>query len=75
MKQYCRYCANCVCGDIVYCSEHKNEMSEATAKKVNQCKDFVFNEIDALGFDLNKKYKPREPKVIDENQPSLFEDM
>lgn len=73
MKQYCRYCANCVYGDCVYCCEHKKEMSEASAKRINHCKDFIFNEIDALGGDLDKKYKPREKKAaINDNQPELF---
>lgn len=30
------------------------------AKRVNQCKEFVFNEIDV--FDLEKRYKPRKVK-------------
>ncbi len=72
MKQYCRYCANCVYGDFVYCCEHKKEMSESTAKTVNKCKDFIFNSIDALGGDLDKKYKPRKEKV-NENHPTLFD--
>ena len=72
MKQYCRYCANCFYGDFVYCWEHKKEMSESTAKAVNKCKDFIFNPIDVLGGDLNKKYKPRKEKV-NENQPTLFD--
>lgn len=75
MKQYCRYCSNCVYGDVVYCEELKKVMSEASAKTVNHCKHFEFNEIDALNGCLDKKYKPRTPKVIDDNQPSLFEDM
>ena len=75
MKQYCRYCANCVYGDCVYCSEHKKVMSEASAKRVNHCKDFIFNKIDALGCDLDKKYKPREKIVkIDNGQLELFQE-
>ena len=38
-------------------------MSESTAKAVNNCKDFLFNEIDVFyEGDMNKVYKPREPK-------------
>jgi len=47
-------------------------MSESTAKTVNKCKDFIFNSIDALGGDLDKKYKPRKEKV-NENHPTLFD--
>ena len=71
MKQYCRYCTNCIYGDVVYCEELEKIMAYSSAKKVNHCKHFVFNEIDALGGDLNKVYKPRAEKNYD-NQPELF---
>lgn len=47
-------------------------MGENAAKRVNKCKDFVFNEIDA--FNLEAKYKPRakKEKFVD-NSPLLFE--
>ena len=70
MKQYCRYCANCVYGDVVWCDELNKMMSESSAKNVNHCKHFVFNEIDV--FDLDKKYKPRAEKPVD-NSPTLFD--
>lgn len=73
MKQYCRYCQNCIYGDVVYCEELNKEISLAGAKRANKCKHFEFNEIDALSGDLNKVYKPREIKTIDEKQPSLFD--
>lgn len=69
MKQYCRYCTNCVYGDCVYCSELRKIMSESSAKTVNNCKHFIFNEIDV--FDFNKVYKPRKAKQEDK-QLSLF---
>ena len=74
MNQYCRYCANCVYGDVVWCSELKMIMSESSAKRVNTCKRFEFNEIDALGGDLKKKYRPRvrKEKVAD-TSPTLFD--
>ena len=53
MKQYCRYCVNCIYGDVVWCDEINKMMSESQAKRVNHCKHFVFNEIDV--FDLDKK--------------------
>lgn len=60
MKQYCRYCSNLIVGDSNYCDRKKKCMSDSVAKAVNTCKDFEFNPIDA--FDLDKTYKPREPK-------------
>lgn len=66
MKQYCRYCACCVYGDVVWCEEFKKIISLSSAKTINHCKHFVFCEIDALSGDLQKKYKPRE------KQPELF---
>lgn len=61
MKQYCRYCNHCIVGDVVYCEVLKITMSEEKAKRVNRCKEFVFNEIDV--FDLEKRYKPRKTKM------------
>lgn len=60
MRQYCRYCSNLVTGNGIYCTEKKIEMRESTAKSVNHCKDFDFNEIDAFGE--TKGYKPRAKK-------------
>ena len=68
MKQYCRYCSNCIVGDAVYCEALNKTMSEEKAKRVNRCKQFIFNEIDV--FDLDKRYKPR--KVKREIQERLF---
>lgn len=62
MKQYCRYCAYCIYGDAVYCEVHNSTMSEQTAKRVNKCKNFTFNELDV--FTMNK-YKPRTIKKDD----------
>lgn len=75
MKQYCRYCAYCISDDLVYCSKQKRVISESKAKSVNKCKDFKFNEIDALGGDLNKIYKPREKKLTSIEQGLLFTEL
>ena len=73
MKQYCRYCANCIYGDVVWCDELEKVMSEASAKTVNHCKKFVFNPIDAFNVE-NGRYKPREKKEKKDNgQLNLFE--
>lgn len=61
MKQYCRYCANCVVGDVVYCSKRNREYSESYAKSTNNCGDFELNVIDAFG-ENERGYQPREPK-------------
>lgn len=60
MTQYCRYCNNMVCGDANYCSVKKQTFTDAYICHTNKCKDFEFNEIDALGMD--RAYQPRPPK-------------
>lgn len=63
MIQYCRYCNNMVCGDANYCSAKKTTFSDAYIRHTNNCKDFEFNEIDALGE--TSGYKPRKAKQED----------
>lgn len=63
MTQYCRYCNNMVCGDANYCSVKQITFSDAYICNTNKCKDFEFNEIDALGSD--RIYKPRKITTID----------
>lgn len=70
MKQYCRYCSHCIYGDVAYCEELNKTMSESSAKRVNNCKHFEFNEIDVFNF--GHKYKPRKQK--EEETISLFEE-
>ena len=65
MKQYCRYCAYLVTGNGIYCSAKNKEMAENTAKTINHCKEFEFNEIDAF-FETNG-YKPRTTKKAENN--------
>lgn len=68
MKQYCRYCSHCTYSDVAYCEVKNKTMSKNTAKSVNHCKDFEFNELDV--FDIEKKYKPTEEKEF--KQLKLF---
>lgn len=68
MKQYCRYCAYMCCGDANYCEKNKKCYSEEKIKQVNKCKDFIFNESDALG--TGNTYKPRKKK---RKKPNLFD--
>lgn len=76
MKQYCRYCIHLHAGNGIWCDEKKKEMSESTAKSVNNCKMFEFCEIDAF-FETDgykpRQSKPRQPIIdeISENQISM----
>ena len=63
MKQYCRYCANMVCGDANWCDWYERTFSTNQIKRPNKCQGFVFNEIDALGENPHP-YKPREKKTV-----------
>lgn len=76
MKQYCRYCAYCIgetdFENVSWCDKKEKEMSSSTAKSANNCKDFVFCEIDAFNNE-NGRYKPRVKKAKKSTaQPSLF---
>lgn len=62
MKRYCRYCSACSYGDVVYCDILKKTMTEKQAKRGNNCKYFIFNEVDV--FDITRTYKPRK-KTLD----------
>ena len=61
MKQYCRYCTNLVTGNGIYCTEKNITMRESTAKSVNHCESFEFNEIDA--FWRNKRIQTEKSKI------------
>lgn len=74
MMQYCRYCAYMCCGDANYCSEKKRTFSDYYIKRVNNCRSFIFNEIDAL-FENKAGYKPRPKKAKNDNQLKLEEQM
>lgn len=57
MNQYCRYCNNLVTGNGTYCEAKEKEISDSAASRINHCKKFEFNEIDA--YDITRRYKPR----------------
>lgn len=48
-----------VCGDANYCYIKKKTFTDAYICHTNKCKDFEFNEIDALNGGI---YKPRKKK-------------
>ena len=53
----CRFCTWAFDhGCIMWCDELEKEVSIGSARRPNQCKSFVFNEIPADG---GKPYKPR----------------
>lgn len=70
MKQYCRYCSHCHYGDAAYCDKLERTMSDEKAKRINQCKDFDFLEIDV--FNPNNSYKERQ-KNKKHKQMNIFE--
>ena len=70
MNQYCRYCSNLVTGNGTYCEAKEKEISDNTATRINHCKLFEFNELDA--YDIDHKYKPRKHKSSNFTNESLF---
>ena len=65
MKQYCRYCVNLCVNNIPYCSEKKTGLSESYCKHPNNCKDFVFADVEPEyqdAFGETSGYHPRQPK-------------
>lgn len=72
MKQYCRYCAYLVCGDVCFCEKKNWVKTHSSCKQRNKCNNFEFNPIDALGENL-KGYKPREEKQIEINEQTMFD--
>ena len=58
MRKYCRYCSHMVCGDANYCEVREKTYSDNYIKRVNNCKDFDLNPIDAL-MENPKGYTPR----------------
>lgn len=62
MKQKCRYCANCIVGDVAYCESKDKTMSDTAAKRTNKCAEFEFNSMDAFG---EKDYQEPRAKARD----------
>lgn len=62
MNQKCRYCANCIVGDVAYCDLKHKTMSDAAAKRINKCAEFEFNQMDAFG---EKDYQEPRAKAKD----------
>ena len=69
MKQYCRYCAHCTVGDVVYCEKRRRTYSESYAKSTNNCGDFELNVIDAFGENIQR------PRVEIDDRQITFEEL
>jgi len=67
MKQYCRYCAHCIEGDVFFCTDDERTMSESEIKRANNCPNFMLTEDIITG----REYAPREPKAIEDNSGQL----
>lgn len=74
MKQYCRYCAHCFLGDVLYCGEKEKILGYESAKRVNHCKSFAFLEDDAL-FENPRPYKPHKSHRIHNKSNEKIEKM
>ena len=62
MTQYCRYCAFCICGDVLYCTSKEMILDEKQIRRVNHCKDFALTSVgDVL---TGRPYTPRKGKPI-----------
>lgn len=77
MKQYCRYCAFCICirGDYpYYCTVKNAEITKARVMSVNKCDLFALSE--AGDVDTGKQYRPRirEKKTPVINYVPLFKE-
>jgi len=77
-KQYCRYCVSLCVNNVPYCDKHKKVMAETYCKRPNNCKDFVFADVEPEyqdAFGKTNGYKPRgekHKKSIDGQQMSLM---
>ena len=62
MTQYCRYCAFCIDGNALYCTNHDKVLSDAEIRRVNHCKDFELSELgDVI---TGRQYQPRVGKPL-----------
>lgn len=80
MKQYCRYCVNLCVNNAPYCDAKKQFRSTSSCKRPNNCKDFVFADVEPEyqdAFGETNGYKPRQPRQPRQEecdgQMSLFE--
>lgn len=65
MKQKCRYCTNCIVGDVAYCESKGKTMKDAAAKRLNKCAEFEFNPMDAFGEKDYQEPKQKQKQPIE----------
>lgn len=62
ITQYCKYCSFCIYGDVPYCTDHEEVLSDVKIRQVNHCKDF---DLSPLGdVESGRPYTPRRGKPI-----------
>lgn len=62
MKQYCRYCVNLCVNNFPFCIIKDKELKESYCKSANNCKDYIFADVENEyqdAFGETKGYKPR----------------
>ena len=65
MKQYCRYCVWLHVNNVPYCDKKKEFRSKSSCTHTNNCKDFMFADVEPEyqdAFGETSGYKPRKPK-------------
>ena len=71
MKQYCRYCGNCIEGDCFYCTEKEKVLSDSSITRPNNCKDYGYCGIDLI-TGKDHVIKERKEKVNEGEQIRLI---
>lgn len=61
----CRHRAWMMCGDINWCDEHEDTMSDAQIFAARKCPDWRWCETDALTMDEWQEPRPSERAVLD----------
>lgn len=67
MNQYCRYCAFCIDGDGLYCTDMGKFMSENDIKRSNKCPNFALSDLGDVV--TGKKYQPRAKRGVKDGAP------
>lgn len=62
MTQYCRYCSFCIEGDVLFCTDHEEVLTDSQVRRVNHCNDF---DLSPLGdIFTGRQYKPRKGRPL-----------
>ena len=62
MTQYCRYCAFCIEGNAIYCTNKDKTLSEKQIRAVNHCKEFELSELGDVVS--GRQYAPRKLPTV-----------